>query len=99
MEIPVKRCIVGIRLTYPITLISVDFYNCFLNFCHIMKNIHQDDGNDNKVTKFFFVGTYDFFGLNHYTTHLVSHAVSNISVVSYANDQDLTYTFDASWPR
>ena len=47
----------------------------------------------------YFAGTHDFFGVNHYVTHLVSHAMSNISVVSYDNDQDLISTLDANWPR
>lgn len=45
------------------------------------------------------LGTHDFFGLNHYTTQLVSYQDMGVKDVSYERDQDLITTVDPSWRR
>ncbi|XP_053375783.1 uncharacterized protein LOC123534954 isoform X1 [Mercenaria mercenaria] len=42
-------------------------------------------------------GTYDFFGLNHYTSVLVSHHKCNISDSSYNCDRELNEDKDPNW--
>ena len=43
-------------------------------------------------------GTWDFFGLNHYTTQYIVHQPNNLSVTTYWDDQE-TYEYqDDSWP-
>jgi len=45
-----------------------------------------------------FLGTYDFFGLNHYTTQYVADKEDS-SYVSYDKDQDIDVTVDPNWAR
>ncbi|XP_018320187.1 myrosinase 1-like [Agrilus planipennis] len=42
-------------------------------------------------------GTYDFMGLNHYTSHLAANSPSTSLQTSYDNDYKATYWFDDSW--
>ena len=44
-------------------------------------------------------GTFDFFGLNHYTTQLVSNQVHGSDWVSYEGDQDISTSTDSNWER
>ncbi|CAB3365153.1 Hypothetical predicted protein [Cloeon dipterum] len=43
-------------------------------------------------------GTYDFFGLNHYTTELAEYGIREGNYTSYDKDQDLYKSQDPSWP-
>ncbi len=43
-------------------------------------------------------GTWDFFGLNHYTTDYVKHQDMGIDPVSYETDRDLYTYMDPDWP-
>ena len=45
-----------------------------------------------------FAGTHDFFGLNHYTTQLVSYEDQGHTERDYEKDQDLVTSLDPSWP-
>ncbi|XP_025092494.1 LOW QUALITY PROTEIN: lactase-phlorizin hydrolase-like [Pomacea canaliculata] len=42
-------------------------------------------------------GAYDFLGINHYTTNLISNNPSPNSDASYENDQDIDYHTDHCW--
>ena len=46
-----------------------------------------------------FLGTHDFFGLNHYTTQYVEYKDLGLGDISYDNDQDLVTTVDPTWPE
>lgn len=48
---------------------------------------------------FVFVDTSDFFGMNHYTTTIVTTHINPIDQISYNADQDVQETHDPSWPR
>ncbi|XP_064642636.1 lactase/phlorizin hydrolase-like isoform X2 [Lineus longissimus] len=43
-------------------------------------------------------GTHDFFGLNHYTTRLVTSATSPLNPPSYEMDRDVVESIDPTWP-
>ena len=42
-------------------------------------------------------GTFDFFGLNHYTTQLISDRAFNASIISYDRDINVDSTTDPTW--
>ena len=50
-------------------------------------------------TQWLVLGTYDFFGLNHYTSSLVEHVDHNYSCINYNCDQDNQGSADPSWPE
>lgn len=43
-------------------------------------------------------GTYDFFGLNHYTSEITSAEVPTCPIPSYENDIGVTSYQDPNWP-
>ena len=45
------------------------------------------------------LGTWDYFGLNHYTTQLIVHSPNNLSVTDYWQDQETIEYQDESWPE
>ena len=47
------------------------------------------------TTPLFILGTYDFFGLNHYTSELASHSKSEGQ--GQQADQDMIVSRDPSW--
>lgn len=43
-------------------------------------------------------GTYDFFGLNHYSTYIVTNRKMTYDVPSYWNDMNVDLIQDPNWP-
>ena len=67
-------------------ILGSNFWNILEDFCLIF-------------VIFFILGTWDFFGLNHYTTQYILDFPNNISRgVNYYLDQDMLPRRDPDWP-
>ena len=43
-------------------------------------------------------GTWDYFGLNHYTTQLIANGPNDFNVTDYFSDQEILEYRDPDWP-
>jgi hypothetical protein len=53
---------------------------------------------NNQRVNWYVTGTYDFFGVNYYTTHLVK-SLKSLSDVAQSEYSYMNTTFDPTWPR
>ena len=65
------------------------------------KILHLNDQSwtsHDDLFKNLFLGTWDFFGLNHYTTTYTENLPNNNTVPSFFSDQETNDYHDESWP-